>query len=617
MDGYSSDILPPVANGTNEMNIEFYGDVNDAAVTNISCSFGDVCKINCFPSGNACSQVQLYCFGNCYILCSNYCPILQHGIINQTVFYLDNNQTQNNNYLTTTSPFSSHKDDYNRFLFIILCVVVIVFVVFCFRQIYVVCSNVTKNSNFISNKRKGKVTKKRKSKKSTELQLETVASIDPSPISSPCEMDINIDFSANAPENIKSENYDLDVIYEDDDIFSKSNDNTTDLRGKDKMFPKMRVQAVIQLWKTFFSNVNCTIGVFALLLNLFLLFVCILYARGQVTDLELANYWCEKKTLDQVYQNSFDNNLNEGTSIGCWKTKQFTVCRVCVVKFYTIPSRDVIFVAIVVRCNLQVDVSALFNTQAYNAEFHFSKWNIVRGMIWVACGVYFFVLACVVVTSPCDLIEMVYKHNITGNDHGSTQTVNQINPTNHNGLSARRRSSFHRCCRYCSCCPTDNKMLECIGDLYWKYIQWYNYHFGPDTHKWLVLLMAREIFEILIQFIAFLNYNGLNVFDLNQVSLSYQQNEIIIFAWILGLNCVFSGILWILYVFWHRLFQGAFYKYLVFIIDTIFDTMYALYPIAVIISQTGATRFGIVAGSLQTNNLYVQFVLYISFFFFG
>ena len=221
---------------------------------------------------------------------------------------------------------------------------------------------------------------------------------------------------------------------------------------------------------------------------------------------------------------------------------------------------------------------------------------------------------------PCDLIELLYKHGVIGVKHA--ETMNQIvggnysYSTQNNGMnhptynkSGHRgpRSSFHRCCPCCPCLPKDNKTLEWIGDVYWRYINWYNFHFGYDTHKWLVLLMAREVFEIVVQFVAFLNYNGLNVFDLNQVSLAYQESEIILFAWILGLNGLFCGILWLFYVYLHGYCYGTFFKYLMFLIDTIFDTMYALYPITVVILQTRSIQLSTIVGTLQATNLYVLF----------
>ena len=51
----------------------------------------------------------------------------------------------------------------------------------------------------------------------------------------------------------------------------------------------------------------------------------ILYGFGQITQLNTSNYWCERKSYDEILQHSIDNNLNRGTGDGCWKSTQFSV----------------------------------------------------------------------------------------------------------------------------------------------------------------------------------------------------------------------------------------------------------------------------------------------------
>ena len=62
-----------------------------------------------------------------------------------------------------------------------------------------------------------------------------------------------------------------------------------------------------------------------LLLCSFMCFICILYGFGQITQLELSYYWCNKKELETIYKHSSQYSLNEGTNDGCWKSKLFTV----------------------------------------------------------------------------------------------------------------------------------------------------------------------------------------------------------------------------------------------------------------------------------------------------
>ena len=53
-----------------------------------------------------------------------------------------------------------------------------------------------------------------------------------------------------------------------------------------------------------------------------------LYAFGQISELILSNYWCQGVEIDTIHQHSIEYGLNHGTSEGCWRSKQFTVCHV-------------------------------------------------------------------------------------------------------------------------------------------------------------------------------------------------------------------------------------------------------------------------------------------------
>ena len=164
----------------------------------------------------------------------------------------------------------------------------------------------------------------------------------------------------------------------------------------------------------------------------------------------------------------------------------------------------------------------------------------------------------------------------------------------------------------CFCFPNENKFLEGIGDCYWRYIKWYKYHFGEDTRNWFVLLMVREIVEITIQIFALYNMNGVNLFYPKEIVLASKQFTVKLFTILLCMNSIIVGILWIFYLVQHKLCHGDFFKQLVFVIDTLFDTFYALFPIIIIANETGFDNFNlkVAVGSLQLKNTYVKFVLY-------
>ena len=134
-------------------------------------------------------------------------------------------------------------------------------------------------------------------------------------------------------------------------------------------------------------------------------------------------------------------------------------------------------------------------------------------------------------------------------------------------------------------------------------MDWYKLYFGEDTPLWFVLLMLREMVEILFQIFAAFNYNGLNLLNKTQLVLAYNENSVKLFAILLSTNSIICGIFWTFYVFGNHLCRGIFFKQMLFVVDTIFDSLYALYPIIVIYNEPGPFRLSMAVAVLQTTNL--------------
>ena len=354
-------------------------------------------------------------------------------------------------------------------------------------------------------------------------------------------------------------------------------------------------------WKLmglYFCNVDFCIFFIVFGLCIFLGIICILYGFGQINELVLSNYWCDKKDLDTIRQHSIEFQLNQGTSEGCWKSTQFTV-----------------------------DTSALFeSSRAYSTTPNFQTLNIIKCAIWLLYGIWFIWMASV-------FISHFLSHTICGNiwcksTNSENQNVTEIeladvissktrskitqgkisqphvSPTTTG--SVRRKSSFRACCPCCFCLPHNNKVLEYIGDTYFLYLTWYRTHFGEDTRNWFILLSLRELMEITLQTFAAYQYNGLNIVSPNEVLLAFHPNEVKLFCLLLCINCILTGILWLFYVFCHKLCHGMFFKQLIFFIDTIFDTFYALFPIIIVSNQNGF-NWKMAVAALKSPNVYVLF----------
>ena len=335
-------------------------------------------------------------------------------------------------------------------------------------------------------------------------------------------------------------------------------------------------------------------------LCIFLGVICLLYGFGQINELVLSNYWCDKKDLSTIRQHSVENELNYGTNEGCWKSKYFTV-----------------------------DTSALFDiSRVYSTSPDFQSFNVIRCTIWLSYGIWFIWIASVFMAhllantifgniccntvndlpniTKIELADVVSSKSRSKITHGS-EIMNQppVAPTTTN-VHNKRKSSFHACCPCCFCLPKDNKILEYIGDKYFQYRAWYRIYFGEDTRNWFILLLLRELMEITLQIFAAYQYNGLNIFSPNDVVLAFGPTEVKLFCLLLSINCIIMGILWLFYVFCHKSCHGIFFKQLIFVTDTIFDTFYALYPIIVISNQNGF-NWKMAVAVLRSTNAYVLY----------
>ena len=71
---------------------------------------------------------------------------------------------------------------------------------------------------------------------------------------------------------------------------------------------------------SFYKNRYNILRLIMLMITLLFICICGLYGMGQVLSLQLDDYFCETKTLQEIHQHSIENNLNQGTNEGCWTT---------------------------------------------------------------------------------------------------------------------------------------------------------------------------------------------------------------------------------------------------------------------------------------------------------
>ena len=311
------------------MSIELNGDnEEDVAMINIFCNSSDVCNLNCIGSGDACSSVNLYCFGSCWVSCNvnnDRCPIAAYG----TFEILD---SQSNITTTLTPTNSNYNSKSNVFGFQDLIAVILwIFFSVIFALTVFVCQKVVRfNINAIS-------------KNNAQKQAD-----DADPTTQDDDLNKKSNHNDEAVVDQKDEQIEMakfnvgvdDAGDADDDIADEIADDTNADSGDSKGITSLTMRTVTSInaqyplnvivsksliVKLFVCNTDFFVTVITCILCLFLGFVCFLYGIGQVTKLELANYWCEKKSLAEIHQHSAEFGLNHGTNDGCWQSKQFTV----------------------------------------------------------------------------------------------------------------------------------------------------------------------------------------------------------------------------------------------------------------------------------------------------
>eukprot|EP01084_Bolivina_argentea_P025857 48093_1 len=288
------------------------------------------------------------------------------------------------------------------------------------------------------------------------------------------------------------------------------------------------------------KNIYCCIGAFVSLLALFLLMVSCFYAFGQVSTLEVENFFCPEISLNEVHEHSIQYGLNKGADEStCYKTKYF-----------------------------RLDENKLFHVNQYDVIYILSTLNIVKSSLWcfiVVFNVFLLIAYVILIIIDCHK----YSYN---------KSVSILQQNNYGYGYEHEIEDNKSCCKCSKCC--NNTCCTKISELYFRYYRWYRKYFGEDQLGWLIMLVLKEYTEILLQIQALFVYSGYNLFS-NKIELGKRSDVVNFFTIILCSNCVLCGLLWFIYAAMNKRCSGLFFKHLVFVIDTIFDTFYAIFPLLI------------------------------------
>ena len=156
----------------------------------------------------------------------------------------------------------------------------------------------------------------------------------------------------------------------------------------------------------------------------------------------------------------------------------------------------------------------------------------------------------------------------------------------------------------------DNCLIKWIQNLH----KLYNIHFKVDSGLWCSKKLLTEIFEIFVQTIALLYYNGYIVLGSDdEVALAHEPKYIKLFAIFLSMNCLCSCIIWLFYAFKPLICHGFVFAIVLYTTDVIFDMFYTLFPLIVVFESRPDIMVAL--ASLQTDdqlNNYFLFYIFVT-----
>ena len=289
-----------------------------------------------------------------------------------------------------------------------------------------------------------------------------------------------------------------------------------------------------------------------LLVIIFLCFVTILYAIGQILSLNLTDYWCPSYSLDQVRQNSINLNKPQGISNSCWKSNTF----------------------------LTVDDDALWSNESYNFQLDVTFKTFMQLLTFTALSICF--ISNIIYIGYCTYMDIKRFRN---NQLGKREYLKQVKSNTNKSINIQKSNM--------------------IFAVYHQITTMYKKHFSVDSGKWCLLMIIREFIEICIQSSALLLYNGTYLWtdpfdDDTDIRLAQSAKYVKVFTVFLCCNCITAGILWIFYALKPYLCHGVLFYLILSSFDALFDIFYALFPLIIVFSNKESTIMTTLA-ALQTN----------------
>eukprot|EP01083_Nonionella_stella_P053785 142145_1 len=327
-----------------------------------------------------------------------------------------------------------------------------------------------------------------------------------------------------------------------------------------------------------FFNRYILIRLLLTLLTLLMMLLCILYAIGQITTLTIPDFICVNKTIEEIRKHSQEYNLPHGTTSGCWTSK-----------------------------GVKANQDLLFQNRAYKSSWIDVKENpqdIIKCSLFIctALCLLFCFIYCQVFLFIQDVIRFQKQRSTDFNAHSlggpEDNNISTTSPVDEKDQEDHKPQP--RLCN-CNCCHNlmNTKIIQCIK----RVPSWYKRQFQEDRPGWIIKHFAVESCEIVLQTLALFQYAGVQFHPDKNDNLAEEYQYVLLFGVMIATNAISVGFLWVFYVFWNQSCHGKSFHFSLLIVDSFFDTFYAIFPLILVWDYTVNAGNAIKVGSFYTQDL--------------
>eukprot|EP01083_Nonionella_stella_P243848 849302_1 len=327
-----------------------------------------------------------------------------------------------------------------------------------------------------------------------------------------------------------------------------------------------------------FFNRYILIRLLLTLLTLLMMLLCILYAIGQITTLTIPDFICVNKTIEEIRKHSQEYNLPHGTTSGCWTSK-----------------------------GVKANQDLLFQNRAYKSSWIDVKENpqdIIKCSLFIctALCLLFCFIYCQIFLFIQDVIRFQKQRSTDSNAHSlggpEDNNISTTSPVDEKDQEDHKSQS--RLCN-CNCCHKlmNAKIIQCIK----RVPSWYKRQFQEDRPGWIIKHFAVESCEIVLQTLALFQYAGVQFHPDKNDNLAEEYQYVLLFGVMIATNAISVGFLWVFYVFWNQSCHGKSFHFSLLIVDSFFDTFYAIFPLILVWDYTVNAGNAIKVGSFYTQDL--------------